>query len=213
MAPTCCPRGFSLIELLTVIVVMSILAAVVLTNSAPSYHNQLQSAARVVAAELNHARSLAETNGSRYTVGIDIDGNRLLIRHSGDNTALDQLTKTVFQSKNDTPEQHVLDLDEMDVIGDVSFYRAAVFDNSLVPATDVEFGPLGETTAPYPTLIWLAGGPEDARLYLLLSVDPVTGLTSIGEHAGRSAVPLITEHAALRDVSGAAPAVPSESGW
>jgi prepilin-type N-terminal cleavage/methylation domain-containing protein len=203
-------RGFSLIELLSVIVVMAILAAVVLTGSAPSYHEQLQSAARVVAAELNHVRSLAETDGSRYTATFDIDANRMVVQHSGTNAALDHLTRAVFLSKDDTAEQHVLDLDEMDCFENVSFSRVAVLSTSLEPATSVEFGPLGETTAQYPTLIWLAGGPEDSRLYLLIAVDPATGMVSIGEHIGRSAVPLITEHAALRDVTGASPALPSE---
>ena len=92
-----CPRGFTLIEILTVIVVMAIIAGVVITSAAPGYREQLRAAARVVAAELNHTRSLAETNGSLYTVSFDTAGNRLIIRHSGTNSALDTLSRSIFQ--------------------------------------------------------------------------------------------------------------------
>ncbi len=203
-----CPRGFSLIELLIVIVVMAIIAGVVITSSAPGHHDQLQAAARVVAAELGHARSLAETNGSRYTVTFDIAGNRLVLQHSGTNSALDTLTNTVFSYNNKATNQHIVDLDELDCIDNVSLSTVAILTDSLVSTTAVEFGPLGETTARYPTLIWLASGPDKARLYLLLAVDPVTGMTSIGKHAGRSGVPLISEHKELRDATGAAPSLP-----
>ena len=209
MNTTRCPRGFSVIELLTVIVVMSILAAVVLTGSTSSYHEQLHAAARVVAAELNHTRSLAETNDSEYTAVFDLDANRLTIKHSGSNASLDQLARSVFESKNDTDTQHVLDLDEMDCVDGVKIYKIAVFKNSLETTNRIEFGPLGETSVRYPTLIWLEGGPADGRLYLLISVDPATGLASIGKHAGSSPIPLIAAHEALRDVDGSAPTLPT----
>ena len=201
------PRGFSLIELLTVIVVMAIIAGVVVISSAPSYHDQLQAAARVVAAELNHTRSLAETNGSRYTVTFDIAEDRLVMRHSGTNAALDTLSNTVFRRKKDPSDQHIIELGELDCIDNVSLERVAILKDSLLAASEVEFGPLGETTARYPTLIWLAAGPANARLYLLLVVDPVTGMTSIGKSAGRSEVPLIGDHKGLRDAVDAAPPI------
>lgn len=211
MTATRRPRGFSLIELLTVIVVMAIIAGVVLTSSAPSCREQLRSAARIVAAELNHTRSLAETNGSLYTVTFDTDGNRLIIQHSGTNSSLDILSKTVFSREKGETEQHILDIDELDCIDDVSLYKVAILKNSLVAASKVEFGPLGETSERYPTLIWLAAGPADARLYLLLTVDPVTGMTSVGRSIGRSAVPLIGSNKGLRDATDAAPPLPANT--
>lgn len=202
------PHGFSLIELLTVIVVMAIIAGVVITSSTPSYHDQLQAAARIVAAELNYTRSLAETNGSKYKLTFDTAGNRLVMQHTGTNTSLDNLPNSVFRRKEDPSNRHIVDLDELDCINNVSLYRAARLRESIVNASEIEFGPLGETTERYPTLIWLAAGHADARLYLLLAVDPVTGITSIGEYAGHSAITLISEHKGLRDATGAAPVIP-----
>ncbi len=201
------PRGFSLIELLTVIIVIAILAGVAITSSAPSYYEQLQAGARVVAAELDYTHSLAETNGSLYTVTFDIPGNRFIIKHSGTNTALDKLSSTVFLRKKVESNEHIIDLDELDCIDNVSLYKVAILKDSLVSADKVEFGPLGETTARYPTLIWLSGGPADARLYLLLTIDPVTGMTSVGKNFRRSYMPLISDHQGLRDATDVAPSV------
>jgi hypothetical protein len=45
----------------------------------------------------------------------------------------------------------------------------------------VEFGPLGETTQSEPTLVWLASGSGTIRRYIPISVNPVTGVSSIGD--------------------------------
>ena len=45
--------------------------------------------------------------------------------------------------------------------------------------TEVEYGPLGETAATSPTVIWLAGGYGSDTRYFTLTVNPVTGLTDL----------------------------------
>ncbi len=197
-------KGFSLIELMTVIALMAIIAAAVISSSAPSYHDQLHTAAQIVAAELNYTRSLAETNGSKYKTTFDTAGNRLIMQHSGANNLLDTLPNSVFRNKKDPSDQHILDLDELDAINNVTLYKVATLKESAIAASEIEFGPLGETTVRYPTLIWLAAGPADNRLYLLLAVNPVTGITTIGEYAGRTYLPLISNHKGLRDSTNAA---------
>ncbi|MBN2296435.1 MAG: type II secretion system protein [Pirellulales bacterium] len=204
------PRGFSIIELLTVIVLLAIIASAVITSSVTSYHDQLHAAAQVVAAELNHARSLAETNGSKYKITFDIAGNRMILQHSGTNNILDALPQSVFRNKKDPRNQHIIDFDDLDCIDNVSLYKVATLRESAVSTNQIEFGPLGETTTQYPTLIWLGAGPEDDRLYLLLAVNPVTGITTIGEYAGQSYLPLISEHEGLRDSVNAAPNIETQ---
>ena len=211
-----CPKhnyrgAFTLLEVLIVVAVIAILAAVIMPNTSTSYHDQLCAAANIVAAELSYARSLAETNGSKYMVTLDIPTNRLLLKHTGTSAALNQLPKNVFNSDLDTAETHIVDIDELSSIQNVAIHRVAIFRDSLIATTNVEFGPLGETTAQYPTLIWLATGPADERLYILISVDPISGLASVGKTTGRSPIPLIAEQSKLRDVSGAAPTLPSGS--
>lgn len=199
--------GFSLIELLTVIVLMAIIVGAVITSSAPSYHDQLHAAARIVAAELNQARSLAETNGSKYKITFDPAGNRMILQHSGTNTALDKLPNSIFRNKKDPNDQHILDLDDIECVKNVSIFKVAVLEEEAIVTNEIEFGPLGETSSRYPTLIFLVADAQGDRLYLLLAVHPVTGITTIGKYAGQTQSPLISNHAGLRDSTNAAPNV------
>src|SRR3954447_19451278 len=70
-------RGFSLVELLIVIVLMSILAKMAITSAMPSNYEQLQATANIIAGELAYGRSLAVGNNSSYRFDIDVAGSRL----------------------------------------------------------------------------------------------------------------------------------------
>jgi type II secretion system protein H len=83
-----CRRGFTLVELLTVLTIMVVLAALV----APSFVRQFQtarlsSAAREIVALMRYARSEAVVAGATYRLNIDSDGGRLWVTYydSGDN--------------------------------------------------------------------------------------------------------------------------------
>ena len=47
---------------------------------------------------------------------------------------------------------------------------------------DIEFGPLGETTRSGTTMIWLVAGSEPKARYVTVSVNPVTGLATMGAY-------------------------------
>ena len=66
--------GLTLIELLIVVAVMGILAGLVLPSSNPSLHDQLRSAAQILAGDLAYGRSLAVTHNSRYQFTFDLTG-------------------------------------------------------------------------------------------------------------------------------------------
>ena len=172
--------GFSLIELLIVMAVIGILAALVLPKNDPSLYDQLRSAAQILRTDLAYGRSLAVTNNSTYRLAFDTPNNRYVLEHSGSQTALDTLPESPFRHPDDPPDQHVVDLDELPRIGPGVRLVAATSSGGVVaPVSDVEFGPLGETTRTSPTVIWLAAGFGSNTRYLTLTVNPVTGLTKL----------------------------------
>ncbi len=46
--------------------------------------------------------------------------------------------------------------------------------------TDIEFGPMGETTRSQGTTIWLSAGVKGDRTFVPIQIDPITGIASIG---------------------------------
>jgi prepilin-type N-terminal cleavage/methylation domain-containing protein len=175
--------AFSLIEILLVISIMAIVAGLVLPSADPSIHDQLQSAARIVAADLAYARSLAVTHNSSYRIDFELAENRYVLRHSGAEAALDVLPDTSWRNPDDRPDEHVVDLDELPHMGIAAEIAAVAEGGSLLRAVDyVEFGPLGEVTRSAYTIIWLVGGQGRSRRYVAVYVNPVSGLATIGSY-------------------------------
>jgi prepilin-type N-terminal cleavage/methylation domain-containing protein len=179
-------RGFTLLELLIAIAVMGVLAALVIPTSSPSIHDQLLAAARAVATDLAYGRSLAVANNDSYALTFETDNNRLILQHTGTNTALDILPRTAFSRPGDSAKQHILDLDDLPRVGAPVNLLTVRYANSSssVPTTQLEFGPLGETTQATETTLWLTAGTGTAQRYVSLTVNPVTGLTTIGDYSG-----------------------------
>ena len=173
--------GFTLIELLIVVAVMGILAGLVVPRSDPSLHEQLRSAAQIMAGDLAYGRSLAVTHNSEYRFTFDTEGNRYLLEHSGTRVALDTLPDSPFRSPDDPPDQQIVTLEELPHVGPtVRIVNVAAQGSASVTVQDVEFGPLGGTLRSEETVIWLAAGQGAGTRYLPLHVNPVTGLTTVG---------------------------------
>lgn len=179
--------GFTLIEMLLVIAIMAIVAGLALPNSSPSIYDQLQSAAKIVAGDLAYARSLAVTHNSTYQVDFDRSENRYVLRHSGTDASLDILPDSPWRNADDPPDEQIVDLDTLPNVGvGVEIVAVAELGSSQLAVPDVEFGPLGETTSSAYTGIWLAAGEGTARRYMLLTVNPITGLVTFGAYTGES---------------------------
>jgi prepilin-type N-terminal cleavage/methylation domain-containing protein len=175
--------GYTIVELLIVVSLMGILAALLLPKFEPSTYEQLHGGAIVITSDLSYARNLAVANDSRYTLTFEGGTNEYILQHSGTNTLLNVLPLRPYRSANDTPDQQRTYLAELPHLGaTVEIVGAQVGSGSLSNSASVEFNSLGGLTSAQPVTIWLACGSGTARRYLPLEIAPVTGLVSVGEY-------------------------------
>lgn len=174
-------RAFSLLEVMIVLAVIGVLLAVAIPRSEPTLVEQLRATSRIVAAELQYARSLAVGNNSTYRVAFDPSANELILTHSGTKTSLNTLPVSAFRSQRDTATAKYLSLNDLPNLSvPVRLMGATVGSGVLQSAAMVEFGPMGQTTASAPTTVWLAVSVGNQHRYATISVNPVTGLVTAG---------------------------------
>lgn len=172
----------TLVELLIVISIISILAGLALTRFDPALADQLRSVAQIAVSDLARARDLAVANSSTYRLTFDTRANRYALSHVGANRALDRLPPSPFSLIDEPPERQTTDLTRLPLMGGVVELVAVRAGSGVASAvSDVEFGPLGETTRSEETVAWFASGTGESRRYISVRVDPVTGLGSIGD--------------------------------
>jgi prepilin-type N-terminal cleavage/methylation domain-containing protein len=174
-------RGYTLIELLIAISLMSIMAAILLPRFEPSVHDQLQGAAQIISADLNYARNLAVTNDSKYRVGFKRDTNAYYLQHSGTNSLLDVLPLTPYRNSSDAPNVQTTYMEDLPHLGALVEIWGISSGNGAVSSSGVvEFDSLGGVEGGQVTTIWLACGVGDTRRYQSLTIAPVTGIVSLG---------------------------------
>ena len=170
--------GFSLVELLIVISLVGILTALVIPNAGTSLHEQLQSAADIIAADIAYARSLAVAGSSKYRLTFDADANQYVLEHSGTNAVLNALPPSPFHRSIAGQTSQIVKLTDLPRMGPpVRLVGAFTGGGSPAAVDDLEFGPLGESTRSEETVIWLTAGRGTARRFLAVRVNPITGLT------------------------------------
>ncbi len=161
---------------------VGIFAGAMIPQLEPGNAEQLEGAAQILSADLAYARNLSVSHGSNYELTFFLDANRYVLQHSGTNSLLDALPPSAFKSPNDPATEQSTDLDDLPRIGQAaSFVAVLTLTPGPVYVSDVEFGELGETTRSEPTVIWLRCGAGADTIYLSVTVDPVTGLSSIGD--------------------------------
>jgi prepilin-type N-terminal cleavage/methylation domain-containing protein len=179
-------NAYTLIEMLIVVSILLVFAGLVIPSSNETAYDQLLSVARVLASDLAYARSLAVANNDQYTVTFSGSGNSYTLQYGGSNPALINLPVTPFRSPTDPPSQQIQRLADLpQVTASVNLVAAADVSGTLMTAvTNVQFNGLGGTTRSDPTWIWLASGTGSSRQYLVITINPVTGLTSMGTYSG-----------------------------
>jgi type II secretory pathway pseudopilin PulG len=169
----------TLIELLMTLLVMGIVAAMLIPLFGADTTDKLLAVAEIVAADLEHARALAVANGSTYRLTFDVAGNRYFLNHSGTNSALNTLPPSAFRRNDDPSDRHTTVLSELPITNPSVRLATVVCAPAAAAVNDVEFGPLGNTTRPQETSIWLACGSGTTARYISLRVAPVTGMVEI----------------------------------
>ncbi len=171
--------ALTLIELLIVLALLGILAALAIPSVQPATSEHLVSAAEVFAADLNSARSLAVMGNSKYRVTFNVINQQYELQHVGANPALHVLPTDGFGSASDPPTQRIGRLDRLPMLGPpVQLVKAK--NGSGAAVASVEFGALGATTSASETTVWLSAGQAASQRWISLRIDPVTGLTRVG---------------------------------
>ncbi len=180
--------GFTLVEIMIVVMLMSILALAVIPSAMPSVHDELTSVAEILAADLGYGRSLAVLNNDHYQFQFDLTNNQYTLSYSGSNPALTTLPPSPFQSSQDPSSQYVVRLANIPRLGiPVTLYDVQSLTPQPVEASSVEFGPMGATTQTQPTIVWLSAAQGAAARYISVSINPATGLATVGSF--QAAVP------------------------
>jgi len=174
--------GFSLIELLLVLAVLGIVTGAVLTHLQSTTNDRLDAAAQVVMSDLNYIRNLSVANNSNYRVTFEAGNSKYYFEHSGTNANLNILPASPYGEISDSPTRQSTDVNVIS-LNMSSVEVAAVLVQGSIPTetTMLEFGPLGERPRSEENTIWLAAGWGDARRFVPLTINPVTGMTVIGE--------------------------------
>lgn len=158
--------GFSLIEIIVVVVVMALAAmiAVPMMSSAGSF--QIQSAANMITADIEYAKNLAIGKGQAFSVVFDTDTDRYWIEDQ-DGSIIEHPVKKGFNYLRDFRNDGRLNKVDLykvsfDLTSEIRFdYLGSPYNGSGSALTDG-------------TISLLADGSS-----VVINVEPVTGYTSI----------------------------------
>lgn len=168
--------GFSIVEVMLVIVLMSLITGFMLISSQTAGSHILEESTAVLAADLMLARDTAFTYGTDFTVAFDSDNNRYTVSHSGSGQTPPferplgngiQGNFTVYISRIH-PDPNTR--------SNVSLYRVRTASTNQ-DVTNVTFNSLGNTgpVRTEDTCIWLTEGTGSSVKYQKITISWLTG--------------------------------------
>ncbi|QDV54044.1 pilus assembly FimT family protein [Gimesia fumaroli] len=175
-------RGFTLIEMLIVIMLIAILVSVSLISTDTSRSMSLDATARMLVSDLRLARNYAIKFNTKYKVIFDLDEQSYEVQHSGsgtlpvpkDNLAgsrvdSDKYIKRLRSDSLNLPDQVVI--------------RQINLKTSLSDVTELEFGPMGGTgpTRNEDTVLILSTARNGTTFIIPITVSWVTGQAWVEE--------------------------------
>ncbi|QDU94761.1 putative major pilin subunit [Lignipirellula cremea] len=180
--PPAARQGYTLVELMIVIALLSILTSMVLPQFQPSVHEQITAVAQIVADDLAYCRTLAVMNSSEYSLAFDQATNSYTLTHAGSNPQLRILPSGPFGRETNPSHQRIAQLDDLPSLGPRVVIVGIETEGSPVAASgSLTFGPLGSVSGGRDITIWLSAGAGSARRYIPLIIPDVSGLIEIGD--------------------------------
>lgn len=162
-----CARAFTIIEILIVVVLLAIAGMMVVPMMSSAASIQIESAANIVAADLEYAKSMAISRGQNFSVVFDKAAETYQIKDQNDNVIPHPVKKGF---------NYVIDFRN-----DRRLNRVDIFDANFDATNEVKFDYLGSPlngndTALNSGVISL----QAAGITKTIRVEPVTGYISIG---------------------------------
>ena len=163
-------KGFTLIEILMVVVILGISAMVAIPMLGSGASMQMRSAANKIAADIEYAKSMAISRQQNYTVNFDMSNNSYQIQDS---------SGTVISDPMKSSDDFDVDFDKVPSLSAVSI-SAIDFDGESSITFDYLGSPYAGSTSSTPLIdgsdgITISAGDMDFEII----VEPVTGYISI----------------------------------
>jgi len=169
-------RGFSLLELMMVLAIMSIVAGIMMVSTEGAPVQTLQEASSVLAGDLILARDAALTYGTEYTVQFNLSSNSYSVSHTGSANppALER------PLGNGSTGDFTVSLGGGHPGGNMGSKASLYRVRTVVTGTDVTaivFNSRGNTgpVRSEDTAVWLTQGSGENTRYQKLTVNWVTG--------------------------------------
>ncbi len=172
--------GFTLIELLIGILLIGILSALLIPSFQPNQIEILRDTAQLVASDLRLTRSLAVTNDTEFTITFDTSTNKYVFSQSGGATVLDEIPRQAFTRQDDQSGELTQYLEDLPSMGTPPQLYVVV-DGTGARVNSIQFESLGNTSRAESTTIWITVGSDDNQRFISVTVDPVTGVSSVNE--------------------------------